>query len=686
MFRPRHSGPPATRREEVVEEIHGTRIVDPYRWLEGEGKEVDRWTAEQNAYTETVLGPLPERAAFRQELERLLNADTVGSVVVRRSRAFYTFRAAGQDQPALWMRDLASGGAARLLVDPGRDDPSGMVSLDWWHASPSGGLVAFGLSRAGDEWSVLQVMRVDTGERLADHIPRTRYASLAWDLDEAGFLYTRYPLPGTVPRGEENYHRHVFHHRLGDDWSDDDLVYGEGQPREEMYELARSEDGAYLVLTVHHGWSRADVYVRREGEEVFSPVAVGKDAVFLPEMAGGRLYLLTNYQAPCYRVVAVDLADPREENWEVIVPERADLVLQEFRLAGETLLVTGLRDAASRLLVCAMDGRASAEVDLGSAGTISGLAGEPGNPLALFRFESYTLPPALYRLELRTRTVDRWLAGTTAPGMEALEVEQLFYRSADGTSIPLFLIGRTRADAPTAQPTILTGYGGFNISLTPLYSPSMYPWLARGGLLAVACLRGGSEYGEAWHRAGMRENKQNVFDDFLAAAEFLIEQGFTDRRRLGILGRSNGGLLTGAALTQRPAMCRAAVVGVPLLDMLRYHRFLIASLWVDEYGSPDDPKAFAWLQAYSPYHRVRPGVEYPAVYLHTAASDTRVHPCHARKMAALLQHATRSDSPDRPVLLRVETLAGHGAGKPVSKVVDEQAETLAFLAWQLGSV
>jgi prolyl oligopeptidase len=668
----------------VIEEIHGVRIVDPYRWLESEGEQVDRWTAEQNAYTEALLGSLPQREVFRQELERLLSADSVGLMAVRGSRVFYTFRAAGQDQFALWVRDSAGVQAARILVDPNRDDPSGMVSLDWWHASPSGELIAFGLSRAGDEWSALQVMRVSTGELLPERIPRTRYASIAWDVDEAGFLYTRYPLPGAVPPGEENYHRHVFHHRLGTDWADDAPVYGVGRPREEMYDLTRSEDGAYLVLTVHHGWVRADVYVRREGEASFSPVAVGKDALFLPRAAGDRLYLMTNYQAPCYRVVAVDPADPREENWEVIVPERADLILQDFCLAGETLLVTGLRDAVSRLLVYARDGRTADEIDLPAAGTIGDLAGEPGNPVAFFRFESYTLSPALYRLDLRPRAVDRWLAGTMLGGMDAVPVKQLFYRSADGTRVPLFLIGRVAGDGATAQPTILTGYGGFNLSRTPLYTPAMYPWLARGGLLAVACLRGGSEYGETWHRAGMRENKQNVFDDFLAAAEFLIEQGYTDRRRLGILGHSNGGLLAGAALTQRPDLFRAAVVGVPLLDMLRYHRFLIASLWTDEYGSPDDPKAFAWLRAYSPYHRVQAGVEYPAVYLHTALSDTRVHPHHARKMAALLQNATASDPADRPVLLRVETAAGHGAGKPVSKVVDEQAETLTFLAWQLG--
>ncbi|MDQ7793020.1 MAG: prolyl oligopeptidase family serine peptidase [bacterium] len=674
--------PPPTARHPVIDTLHGEAIADPYRWLEEEDQAVATWTEAQNRYAEAVLDSLPERAAFARELDDLLQQDAVGDAALRGRRVFYTLRRAGEAQFALWVQDLDGRSPPRALVDPNRESREGTLALDWWHASPSGDLVAYGLLWDGDEWSTLHVLRTDTGEVLADRIPRARYASVAWDADEQGLLYTRYPRAGDVPPGEENYHRHVFHHRLGDDPAVDPLVYGRDRPKEEMYGVERSGCGRHLLLTISHGWTRTDVYVRREGDGGFQAVAVGKDALFTGQIEGDTLYLLTNYRAPRYRVLAIDLSDLREEAWRELVPEQEDVILQEFRLAGGKLLISGLKDAASRLYLYEPAAGCCDEVDLGIKGTVSGMAAEAANAVALIRFESFTMPPVLYRLDVTGGAAEIWLGGRPPADAGEVDVSQVFYRSADGTRVPMFLVRRRGITGPV--PALLTGYGGFNLSRTPVYSPECLSWIRRGGLYAVANLRGGSEYGEDWHRAGMLEKKQNVFDDFIAAAEHLIEAGWTDPGRLGISGRSNGGLLVGAALTQRPELFRAVVCGVPLLDMLRYHHFLIARLWVTEYGSADDPEAFRWLRAYSPYHRVEKGTEYPAVFLFTAVSDTRVHPLHARKMAAMLQYATRSDPVSRPVILTVETEAGHGVGKPVGKIVRQQAAVLAFLGWQTG--
>jgi len=674
--------PPPTAVRPVTEVLHGTTIVDHYRWLEdGSSEETLAWTDKQNAYTRSVLGSLPQRPWFLRRLELAFAHTTLGSPQVRGDLLFFLRRLPGQNQAQLILRNLQTG-SERVVLDPNAADAEGLVALDWWFLSAGGRYLAYGYSRDGDEWSTLHVLDLEQGMHLPEKIARARYSSVAWKKDGSGFYYTRYPYPGEVPAGEENYHNRVRYHVLGTDPATDPVVFGEGRPMREMRQVQVSDDGRYLLITCYEGWRRSELFLRSE-EAAGAPwvaVAEGLDALSHGEMVGDALYLLTNYRAPTYRLVAVDPLRPGTEEWKELIPA-SDRILESFAVVGGKLVVTAMQDASSRLFLHQMDGTLTGEVPLPELGTSYRVQGESGGLVGFFTFTSFSRPPSIYCLEVATGRVVPETMGETSGDGETFVVRQVFYSSRDGTRVPMFILHPAGLVPDGCRPTVLTGYGGFNIARTPEFRAAVLPWLQAGGVYAIANLRGGSEYGEDWHRAGMLQNKQNVFDDFLAAADYLVEAGYTCPQRLGIAGGSNGGLLVGAALTQRPGGFRAVACGVPLLDMIRYHRFLIGALWIPEYGSPDDPEQFQWLHAYSPYHRVVRGEAYPAVLLHTAAADSRVDPMHARKMAALLQAASW---PGRPVLLRLESQAGHGAGKPVTRVIQEQADVWSFLAWQLG--
>ncbi len=690
--------PITTSREDVVETIHGVAVTDPYRWLEaGDADAVRAWTAAQNARTEALLDAVPGRAALAARLGELLRVGTVAAPAVRGERLFYLKREGDQNQPVLCVRDGVDG-PERADVDPNALDAAGLVALDWWYPSADGRLVAYGVSRGGDEWSTLRVVEVDTGRVLRDAIERCRYSSVAWLQDGGGFFYTRYPTPGTVPSGDEEYNSHAFFHRLGEDPAADPKVFGEGRPPQDMIDLTISRDGRWLVAVAMQGWARSEVFLRdltwEEGPWV--PVVEGVDALFDNAILGAdRLYLRTNLNAPNGRIVALDPTDsaPALERWETIVPERADRTIEGFVLAGGRIVAHELEAATSRVRLCGWDGSPLGELPLPGLGSVHALDGEENGHLVAVDYTSFAVPRSSFVYDLGP-TSDRRppssvparpLAPLPPPGFDpvAIEVRQVRYPSKDGTPISMFVVHRRGLALAGDHPTVLIGYGGFNISLGPSYDPALPAWLERGGVLAQPNLRGGGEYGEAWHRAGMLDNKQNVFDDVLAAADWLITEGYTSPEQLAIAGGSNGGLLVGAAITQRPELFRAALCAVPLLDMVRYHRFRIAKLWIPEYGSSDDPEQFAWLYAYSPYHRVREGTCYPATLLTTGEQDSRVDPLHARKMAAQLQHATNCGD-ERPILLRAEMQAGHGQGKPLHKRVAEAADEWGFLGWQLG--
>ena len=672
--------PPASGGDEV-ETLHGESIPDPYRWLEqGDDPRTQAWTASQNALTESLLAAVPARARLRARLDELLSIGALSTPEPVAGRYFYQRRDGRQNQPVLYVRE-GRDGEDRVLIDPNQLDAQGTTALDWFYPSEDGRLLAYGLSENGSEQSLLHVLEVDSGAPLPDRIPRTRSADLAWLPDGSGFYYTRYPAGGEVPEGEEHYHRSVFFHRLGTDSARDPLIFRPAE-KEHWPGVGLSPDGRWLVIGVARTFDQTDLYLQ-DLVAGTPPVPVAKDvaATFDGEVVRGRLYLRTNLDAPTYRLYVVEPERPAREGWREIVPPRTDAVLDGFRIAGSTLALSYLERAASRLRLADLEGNGVREVALPTIGSLFGLSGEWDGDELYYGFTSYTVPPTVYRLALPAGTTELWRRVDADLDPSRYEVRQVGYPSRDGTEVTMFVVHRSGLPRDGANPVYLSGYGGFNISMTPAFSRSLLLWLERGGVVAIPNIRGGGEYGEAWHQGGMLGHKQNSFDDFIAAAEWLIRERYTTPERLAAAGGSNGGLLMGAVLTQRPELFGAVVIQVPLLDMLRYHRFLIARLWIPEYGSAEDPEQFRWLRAYSPYHHVRDGVRYPAVLLATAESDTRVDPMHARKMAARLQAATSSD---RPVLLRLEARAGHGAGKPLNKVLDELTDTWTFVFWQLG--
>jgi prolyl oligopeptidase len=682
---------PSTRVDDVVDVLHGVAVADPYRWLEdGESAETRQWVAAQNAFTRSNLDALPERGAIHAALDRLLTTGSVSAPVLRGARAFYQRRSGRLDQPVLVLRVLRPAqherdDEERVIVDPNARSACGIVALDWWYPSRSGRLLAYGLSEGGTELSTLRVLDLDRDEHLpADVIPHTRAASVAWLPDDSGFYVTRIPVPGSVPAGEEMYNRHVFFHPLGQDWREDEEIFGAGRAREDWPYVALSHNGRWLVVEVSQGWVRSEVYLldRWQPERGFVAVHTGLDSVASAIFGGDRLLIHTNQGAPNYALYEVDPEHVDRANWRLVLPEREDRVLDGVSAVGGRLAAHEMQNASSQLRLYGLDGTLQNSVDLQSLGTLTGVHGEWDGDRMAVGFTSFAQPPLGYVVDPATGRATVLAQGDLAPGFDGSRyaVRQDWYTSRDGTRISIFLVHR-RGLALGDTPTLLTGYGGFNVSRTPTFVSALPLWLDAGGLYAVANLRGGGEYGEAWHRAGMLAKKQNVFDDFIAAGEWLIDQGHTRKERLAINGGSNGGLLVGAALTQRPDLFQAVVCQVPLLDMLRYQNSRIARLWVPEYGSAEDAEQFRWLYAYSPYHHVRPGEVYPATFLLAAEGDSRVDPLHARKMAAQLQAASGSDA---PILLRVETDAGHGQGKPRSKQLEEATDIWSFLFWQLG--
>lgn len=677
---------PATRSESVADVLHGVTVSDPYRWLEdGDSEEVRSWTAKQNAFTRAFLDALPGREKLRERLDQLLLTGTVGVPRPASGRYFSTRREQKQNQPVLYVRE-GVGGPDRVLLDVNALASDGTTALDWYYPSDDGRLLAYGLSVGGSEQSTLRVRDVATGRDLPDVIERTRAASLAWLPDASGFYYTRYPAPGSVPAGEENYHRRVFFHKLGDDPAKDREVFGSGRPKEDWPTIDLSPDGRWLAITQQQGWAKTEVYLidTTRPNDPARTIVEKVNAVFQVTARNDALYVRTNHEAPKYRVFRIDPARPARENWTVVVPESDD-VLERFDVVGNVLVTVSMRKAASSLKYYELAGAGPAqlkrEVKLPTIGSVTGLGSEANGRELFYGFQSFTSPVEVRRIDLDTGNEEVWARVTADIDFGSFEVTQVEYPSRDGTKITMFIAARRGLPRDGNNPTLLYGYGGFNISLTPTFSASRFAFLERGGVLAIANLRGGGEYGEEWHQAGMLAKKQNCFDDFIAAAEWLIANKITQSSRLAIQGGSNGGLLMGAALTQRPDLFRAVVCQVPLLDMVRYHKFLIARLWIPEYGSADLPEQFAWLYAYSPYHRVKDGTKYPATLIATAEGDSRVDPLHARKMVARLQAAAAGPNPQ---LLRLEAKAGHGAGKPRNKTLDELVDVYSFLFAQLG--
>ncbi len=646
-------------------------VADPYRWLEdGESEEVAAWVAEHNERTIQALEARPSWDQWHERLSALTALPTVASAAVRGDRLFVLGREAGADQYALSVQSSVDcESPARVLLDPSQRAADGAVAIDWYEPSPDGAFVAIGLSEGGTEQSTLSVIDVRTGAHLADSIPNTRASSIAWLPDNSGFWYLRYP-PG------DNYHRHVYFHRIGTDPLADPLVFDDLPTPETWPDVVASDDGRHLLVYMLVGWGRIDAHLldteTGEWHEVISGVEAQSSFFFHQ----GELYAVTSRDAPNGRLVAASLDNPSD--WRTVVPER-DVVLTRAASLGDRIFAVSSTAAVDTVELWRTDG--TLETSITDFGLISVQSIDTDDDTAFVTVGSFSAPPMVYRVV--EGRAEQWSADLDFSVVPPLTVNQLTYPSLDGTEIGLFVMHRSDVQPSKDTPLLLTGYGGFAIPESPAWVVRAAAWCAAGGVLAVAGLRGGYEHGEAWHRAGRRANKQNVFDDFHAAADWLVANSYTSRSLLGIEGGSNGGLLMGAAITQQPGLARAVHCAVPLLDMIRFPHFLIARLWTDEYGDPEVAEEFGWLHAYSPYHHVTGGAEYPAVLFTTAEGDSRVDPLHARKMTALLTAASSSQA-DRPILLRQAGRSGHGQGKPANMRVRDDADVLTFLSWQLG--
>jgi prolyl oligopeptidase len=703
------TAPPKTPVDPIAETLHGVKIIDNYRWLEDAARpETQKWVAAENAYTRSLLDPLPGRDAIHKRLTELLSTGSVTPPALAGKHYFYTRREGTQNQPVLYVRDSLTG-PDRVIVDANLLAADGTIALDWYQPSDNGHYVAYGLSSGGSEMSTMHVIETGTGTILPDTIERARAASVAWLPDNSGFYYTRYPAPGEVPAGEEMYNRRVFYHELGDDPIHDDAIFGEGRDPEDWPDVQISNDGHWLLISVSQGWTKSELYLMDLRKRTPpTRVTTGKDFLYGGEVCEGKLYITTNEDAPRYRVFVTDAGNYDRDHWKEIIPQ-TDAVLQHVAVYGGKLFAQYEQNATSQLKLFDLDGKKLTDLPIfvpnsrtPLIGTVFGTGGKWNHDEVFVGVQSFTTPPTIYRYELKPQnlitkidgevtSVNTYLnsvwAAASAPLIDpsAYEVTQEWFASKDGTRVPMFIVHKKGLPKNGHNPTLLTGYGGFNVSNTPAFKASAYLWLEHGGIYAVANLRGGAEFGEDWHRAGMLDKKQNVFDDMVAAAQHLIAEKYTDSAHLAIQGGSNGGLLMGAMITQRPDLFRAVICQVPLLDMLHYQDFQIAKLWIPEYGTSQNADQFKWLYAYSPYHHVKAGVEYPAILFMTGEFDTRVDPMHAKKMTALMQaEAKNGRSQSRPILLRIESKAGHGAGKPVTKLIEEATDVYSFLFWQLG--
>ena len=664
---------PPTRREDVRDVIQGVTVEDPYRWLEAEKTpDVQAWMKAQDEYARPRLKALPGRDAMAKRLAELLYYDSVKAPEHRGNRYFYARKLATKEKSIVYVREGAAG-AERALLDPNSWTKDGSDALGGWWPTWDGSKVAYKIRHNNADESTMYVIDVGTTKNLPDTIEGAKYAGASWTPDGGGFYYTWIPQDPSIKTADRPGHQVVKFHKLGDDPAKDAVVVDKTGDATTFQNVQLSKDGHWLIRSLLHGWRSSDVWYRdaRKPSQEWKPLAVGRDARFDVMPFRDRFYVLTEENAPKRHVFSVD---PASGKWTEIVPERTDAQLDDASIVGGKLALLYLKDVISHVEVHDLDGKLVREVPLPAVGTSTNLLGDEDDDEAYFQFESFTFPIEIYRTSVARGGAEPYFKLKIPVDPSAYEVEQVFTASKDGTRVPLFLVHKKGAPRNPATPTLLYGYGGFLVSEAPVFSPSLYPWLEAGGVYALAILRGGGEYGEEWHRAGMLERKQNVFDDFIAAGEYLVKEKWADPAHLAIRGGSNGGLLVGAAEVQRPDLFGVVLCHVPLLDMVRYHLFGSGKTWVSEYGSVEDPKVAQAILAYSPYQRVRMGTKYPATLMLSADSDDRVDPMHARKFGAALQAATTGG----PVWVRIERNAGHGGADMVKATIEERADEYAF--------
>jgi len=667
------SAPPKTRTDNVRDTVHGVEIVDPYRWLENQSSpETREWLNGQNQYTRKVLDSLSGREAIKKRLEELSRVDAVSLPFEFNGRYFFTKRLANQNLSVICMRKGLEG-EDEVLVDPHLMSPDQTTSVGMADISRDGKLLAYQVREGGADETSVRFLDVDTHEHLPDQLAKARYQGVSLTPDKGGFYYTKHDKDG--PR--------VYYHKMGSAASGDGEIFGKGYTADKGIGTQLTEDGRYLILTVWYGSAGRKVEIYYQDLSAggpITPIVTDIEARFSPTIAGDHLFVNTNWNAPNGRILDIDLKNPAQSGWREVVPQ-SNAVISGMNVAGKKVFVNYLENVNSRVKIFEPSGKYVREIAFPAIGTVSGIYGRWESKEVFYRFTSFHIPSTIYRYDVEEGTQSEWARLKVPFKSDRFEVKQVWYESKDKTKVPMFIVHAKGIKLDGSNPTLLTGYGGFAISVTPTFSSWVAMWIEKGGVYAVPNLRGGGEFGEEWHRAGRLGMKQNVFDDFIGAAQWLVDNGYTKPSKLAIMGGSNGGLLVGAALTQRPDLFQAVVCTYPLLDMVRYHMFLFAKAWVDEYGSSDDPDQFKYLYAYSPYHHVEPGTKYPAVLMISGDLDTRVDPLHARKMTARLQAATGSD---KPVLLLYFTKAGHSGGQPLNQVIDQMTDEFSFLFWQLG--
>lgn len=670
---------PESKRTDFAEVLHGHTIADPYRWLEdANSSETQIWIAAQNKVTFGYLEKLSARPIIAKRFQQLFNFEKFGAPFLAGKRYFWTYNTGLQNQEVLYWSNTLRGGRKIVLLDPNKLSKDGTVALSGMSISLDGKWLAYSISKGGSDWQEWRIRSVDTGKDLPDKVEWSKFSGASWDAEGRGFYYARYdePKEGTALQ-EQNYYHKLYYHRRGTPQSSDVLVYERKDQKEWGFDSHATEDGRYLIIPVWKGTGRENqIFYRdlRNRSLVTYELFKGFDAQysFLGNV-GSKFYFYTDKNAKLSRVVCVDIAS-KDRKLQTIVPEAAENLVGAS-LVGRRIFAQYLKAAYTQVRVYRLDGALEKEVKLPGIGSASGFAGRISDKETFYSFQSFGVPPTIFRYDIARGKGEMLWQPEVKFDPAKFETKQVFYKSKDGTRIPMFISHKKGLKLDGTNPTLLYGYGGFNSPMTPFFSTSRLLWMEMGGVSAVACLRGGGEYGNAWHDAGRLFKKQNVFDDFIAAAEHLIAQKYTSSARLAIQGGSNGGLLIGAVMNQRPDLFAVCLPEVGVMDMLRFHKFTIGWAWVSDYGNPEVKKDFEYLLTYSPIHNIKPGTNYPATLIITGDHDDRVVPAHSFKYAATLQHAQAGEA---PVLIRIETQAGHGAGKPTSKVIEEIADKWAF--------
>jgi prolyl oligopeptidase len=668
---------PATKREDVKDTLHGQIVLDPYRWIEdGKSAEVQQWMEAQNALARSELAKLPERDAIAARLKELSYVDEIGTPRHRGSRYFWRRKHADKEKAIVYWKE-GKKGEEKVLFDPNKWSTDGSKSLGAWEVSWDGKTVAYAVHKNNSDDATVHVMDVATGKESAiDAIEGGRYAEPRWTPSGDGFYYTWVTTDPNVKDSERPGYSELRFHKVGTDAKKDAIIHERTGDPTTFEEEELSIDGRWLILSIRHGWAGNDLYFMdtRAAKREFKPLVVGQRKQFRIIPYKDQFFIATEDGAPHMRILRADPKKPGRASWVEVVPERKDAAIDSFNIVGGKLAVSYFKSAASQIQVFELDGKLAGEVQLPGLGTASRILGRPDEDEGYYSFESYTMPSEVRSISMKSLKTEVYSKVKVPIDPTPYAVERVFYPSKDETKVSMFIVHKKDLKKDGSSRLMLWGYGGFQISETPYFTPSIYPWLERGGVYASPNLRGGAEYGEEWHQNGMLLKKQNVFDDYIAAAEYLIKEGYTKSDRLATYGRSNGGLLMGAAITQRPDLFSVVLCGVPLLDMIRYHLVGASKPWISEYGSADDPEQFRALYAYSPYHHIMPGTKYPPMLLLSADSDDRVDPMHARKFAAALQAASSGG----PVLLRIEKNSGHFGADMVKVDVENGADRYAF--------